>query len=404
MQLSKAGGLVITLQLTSGTSHFDTTPSYGRFYAVMRVLRAAKRAAQWGQLRLASESALPHSHIQPPITSLAAAFVRNLASDEGGKAFYDLQRNTGSPPPAQPPRALCTPDCHAPPVRHLLAVANLTHLPPYHHLGRPSGGLVSHRGGPTPPDDLKLSSQAVWHRRAFILLLGPTPSHVSANVPPPVNHAMCRGFKTLVDQSEAKSPTVISAEPNQSTQGRFVSQQTTGAPQAEGGPTEQASQGAGWTRREVLNAPNVISLLRLASGPVIAHWIVADELRIALAALVVAGTPKHLFMLLVLPIRRGSSLDNFYFAWALGAGRIMQCVPCSNCLALTEALTHWQSDLGTLRGLPWSTMCFPAAAALSVTWLSFLQRLAQLIVSVPAPVEFRATTLHLRVISVVLHT
>jgi len=100
---------------------------------------------------------------------------------------------------------------------------------------------------------------------------------------------MCRGFKTLVDQSEAKSPTVISAEPNQSTQGRFVSQQTTGAPQAEGGPTEQASQGAGWTRREVLNAPNVISLLRLASGPVIAHWIVADELRIALAALLCAG-------------------------------------------------------------------------------------------------------------------
>lgn len=49
-------------------------------------------------------------------------------------------------------------------------------------------------------------------------------------------------------------------------------------------------QGAGWTRREVLNAPNLISLARLASGPVIAHWIVAGELRIALAVLVVSGS------------------------------------------------------------------------------------------------------------------
>ena len=60
------------------------------------------------------------------------------------------------------------------------------------------------------------------------------------------------------------------------------------------GPDEEVvenhPQGAGWTRREVLNAPNLISLARLASGPVIAHWIVAGELRIALAALIVSGS------------------------------------------------------------------------------------------------------------------
>ena len=39
----------------------------------------------------------------------------------------------------------------------------------------------------------------------------------------------------------------------------------------------QAFSKAGWTRREVLNVPNGLSLLRLLSGPVIASWILQGQ-------------------------------------------------------------------------------------------------------------------------------
>ncbi len=50
-----------------------------------------------------------------------------------------------------------------------------------------------------------------------------------------------------------------------------------------------AASGSGWTRREVWNAPNAISVARLVSGPVIASWIVAGDLNAALVALVISG-------------------------------------------------------------------------------------------------------------------
>ena len=49
---------------------------------------------------------------------------------------------------------------------------------------------------------------------------------------------------------------------------------------------------AGWTRREVLNAPNAISAARILSGPLIAYWILAGQWGPALAALVISGPPS----------------------------------------------------------------------------------------------------------------
>jgi hypothetical protein len=46
---------------------------------------------------------------------------------------------------------------------------------------------------------------------------------------------------------------------------------------------------SGWTKQEVYNMPNLVSFARLASGPLIAHWIVSGQLKVALAALLVAG-------------------------------------------------------------------------------------------------------------------
>jgi hypothetical protein len=46
---------------------------------------------------------------------------------------------------------------------------------------------------------------------------------------------------------------------------------------------------SGWTRREVWNAPNAISVARLISGPVIAYWIMAGRMDAALPALVISG-------------------------------------------------------------------------------------------------------------------
>lgn len=42
---------------------------------------------------------------------------------------------------------------------------------------------------------------------------------------------------------------------------------------------EAALQAAGWSRREVLNIPNALSMARLLSGPVIASWILDGQVR-----------------------------------------------------------------------------------------------------------------------------
>lgn len=50
-----------------------------------------------------------------------------------------------------------------------------------------------------------------------------------------------------------------------------------------------SKRAAGYTRQEVWNLPNLVSLARLAAGPVIAHWITSGEVKLALAAFIVAG-------------------------------------------------------------------------------------------------------------------
>ncbi|PRW57647.1 cardiolipin mitochondrial [Chlorella sorokiniana] len=50
-----------------------------------------------------------------------------------------------------------------------------------------------------------------------------------------------------------------------------------------------ALQAAGWSRQEVLNVPNALSLARLLSGPLIASWILDGQWALALPALAVSG-------------------------------------------------------------------------------------------------------------------
>ena len=45
-----------------------------------------------------------------------------------------------------------------------------------------------------------------------------------------------------------------------------------------------ALQAAGWSRREVINIPNALSMLRLLSGPVIASWILLGQASLLHAA------------------------------------------------------------------------------------------------------------------------
>lgn len=49
------------------------------------------------------------------------------------------------------------------------------------------------------------------------------------------------------------------------------------------------SNSAGWDVHEVITLPNSISLLRLLSGPVIAHWIIDENWNTALPALALSG-------------------------------------------------------------------------------------------------------------------
>lgn len=67
--------------------------------------------------------------------------------------------------------------------------------------------------------------------------------------------------------------------------------QTDAAPAADtlSAGDDAAQRHSGWTRREVWNAPNAISMARLISGPVIAYWIMAGRMDAALPALVISG-------------------------------------------------------------------------------------------------------------------
>lgn len=51
----------------------------------------------------------------------------------------------------------------------------------------------------------------------------------------------------------------------------------------------QSLGGTGWTRQNVYNAPNVISVARLVSGPVIAWLVLSEQWGVALVSLAISG-------------------------------------------------------------------------------------------------------------------
>jgi len=51
----------------------------------------------------------------------------------------------------------------------------------------------------------------------------------------------------------------------------------------------QAFHDAGWTRQEVINIPNALSVGRLLSGPLVAHLIMQHQWPAALTTLAIAG-------------------------------------------------------------------------------------------------------------------
>ena len=54
----------------------------------------------------------------------------------------------------------------------------------------------------------------------------------------------------------------------------------------------QAFHDAGWTRREVFNIANALSMGRLLSGPLVAHLIMQHHWPAALTTLAIAGTAR----------------------------------------------------------------------------------------------------------------
>jgi hypothetical protein len=52
---------------------------------------------------------------------------------------------------------------------------------------------------------------------------------------------------------------------------------------------DAAQHRSGWTRQEVWNVPNAISMARLVSGPLIAYWIVVGRMDAALLGLAISG-------------------------------------------------------------------------------------------------------------------
>ena len=51
----------------------------------------------------------------------------------------------------------------------------------------------------------------------------------------------------------------------------------------------QAFHDAGWTRQEVINIPNALSMGRLLSGPIVAHLILQHQWPAAMVTLIIAG-------------------------------------------------------------------------------------------------------------------
>jgi cardiolipin synthase (CMP-forming) len=61
-------------------------------------------------------------------------------------------------------------------------------------------------------------------------------------------------------------------------------------PQEQQVPTDTA----GWTTGQVVNFPNTVSMLRLLSGPLIAHWILQSQWNLAVPGLAIAGASDWL--------------------------------------------------------------------------------------------------------------
>ena len=58
-------------------------------------------------------------------------------------------------------------------------------------------------------------------------------------------------------------------------------------------PHAQAFHDAGWTRREVFNVANALSMARLLSGPLVAHLIMQHHWPAALTTLAIAGSAEN---------------------------------------------------------------------------------------------------------------
>ena len=68
---------------------------------------------------------------------------------------------------------------------------------------------------------------------------------------------------------------------------------------------------SGWSSRQVLNAPNLISLARLLSGPVIAYCIVHEAWAPAVVGTAVAGISDWLDGYLARRLNQGSVLGSY---------------------------------------------------------------------------------------------
>jgi len=78
-------------------------------------------------------------------------------------------------------------------------------------------------------------------------------------------------------------------EPSTSRQPYAVQRRGTASGKGVDGAGEQGS--LGWSSREVLTVANSISMARMLSGPLIAHWIVQGDWSLALGGIVLAGEP-----------------------------------------------------------------------------------------------------------------
>lgn len=74
-------------------------------------------------------------------------------------------------------------------------------------------------------------------------------------------------------------------------------------------PHAQAFHDAGWTRREVFNIANALSMGRLLSGPLVAHLITQHHWPAAMTTLAIAGSEEASGML---SLMRNLLIPGFY--------------------------------------------------------------------------------------------